>query len=169
MKTTTLIILFLTFWVDRSQAQEIDRKILRTKIPSHFTMLERDSIGYLKYEPCDGSTPKIDIEGNYIIIQGQLESDRFRIHDIKKKRRNSFIIVICDQHDDAPEKSSQSKMHIQLVNKSSHLWLLEWGYSEPNEYRWIMANDSELPLFRVIDNPCGEGKIAEKKFLEIEY
>lgn len=159
----------MTFYFVRVQAQEIVTQILKTKIPLHFTMLERDSIGYLKYEPCDGSTPKIDISANYILIQGQLESDRFRILDIKKKRENSFVIVICDQHDDAPEKSSQSEIHFRLVNKSSHLWLVEWGYSDSNRFRWIMAKDSELQLFRVIDNPCGAGKIAEKKFLEIEY
>lgn len=159
----------MTFCFVRLQAQEIATQILRTKIPLHFTMLERDSIGYLKYDPCDGSTPKIDIAVNYIVIQGQLESQRFRILDIKKKRENSFVIVISDQHDDAPEKSSQSEIHIRLVNKSSHLWLVEWGYSDSNEFRWVMAKDSDLQFFRVIDNPCGEGKIAEKKFLKIEY
>ena len=171
MKLIIMFILFLIVGLGNLQSQDKRTKKVITQIPNHLTKLERDSIGYLLYKPCDGSTPELYIESNnnYIIRQGQLESDRYKIVKVRKVGPRYWILDICDQHDDSPEKESQSKIYIKQIDRDINLWLIEWGEQIGSYNKWIMTSDSELSKFRVITNPCGERKEIEKKFLEIEY
>jgi hypothetical protein len=147
-------------------AQEISLIRWKENFPSHFTKVSKDSIGLLIYKPCDGSTPKVDMDSNYITLQGQLESDRLRITKIRRIRKTEYQLLCVDSHDDSPEIASELNVHLVLVDKKNMVWRI---YAEVIGFEFYMPPDDVAVYMRQVDNPCEDRKIAEKKFLEIKY
>jgi len=138
-----------------------------------WTMLERDSIGYLVYNPCDGSTPKINIEGNRILtISGQLEKKEYKIKKITEPLNNNFLITCYDKMEN---NNSYVIFQIKLVNKTHnlYLWTCITGFGNQNNLKdttkWIMTPSKYIDKFRKVDNPCKTEKKIEKAFLPVEY
>lgn len=142
-------------------------------LPKSWTMLERDSIGYLVYNPCDGSTPQINIEGNSTLtIRGQLEKTEYKIKKISEPVNNNFLIS-CQNI--TKNNKSDVVFRIKLVDKSRYLYLwtctTDFG-SQTNlndTTKWIMTPSNCINKFRKVDNPCKTEKKIEKTFLPVEY
>jgi len=122
-------------------------------IPKWWTMLQRDSIGYLIYHPCNGSTPKISIDKNNLIIYGQLDApDTVTINKFTLETGNkSFSINASD---------------ITVEIKDAKRKLVLWTFGE---YKWVMTPLEFKKDFRQINNPCPTEMKPEKQFLPIEF
>jgi hypothetical protein len=159
------LLLLITF-SSKIQAQEIAHNFTIEKIPLHFIKTERDSLGYLIYKPCDGTTPKVDIANNYISLQGQLESDWLRICKYKKTKKNTYRLVCVDGHDDVANGKSGINVLIRKIDTKRNLWLVS---SPAIGFNCLMVPDSIAKNMRVVDNPCLDRKITEKTFLTPEF
>lgn len=161
-----LLPLFILLCFTNTYSQGIHLERLVEAIPIHFTKVSKDSAGLLIYKPCDGSIPKVDIEDNYIILQGQLESDRLRITNFKKIRKNKYKLICVDQHNDCPDKSERMNVYIKLVNRNSNIWSITANFIG---FSFFMVPDNIAEQMRKVDNPSPDNKILEKTFLEIKY
>ncbi|MBX7225497.1 MAG: hypothetical protein K1X55_05670 [Chitinophagales bacterium] len=129
------------------------------EIPKNWTMVERDSLGYLVYNPCNGNTPKITIDSGYITIFWQLDAptklsiDKFAIIIGNK----SFYINTYDDGESTEFTASLKDNQQQLV-----LWTF-------GDFKWVMIPAELENSFRTIDNPCPNEMKQEKSFLPLEF
>lgn len=136
-----------------------------------WTMLERDSIGYLVYKPCNGSTPGINLSKKEISIHWRLEGpDKFIIKDIYPINNNTAIYIQAIN-----EHGIKAEFNVRIVNSKLHLylwnWTIHWGEQQggPWEDKWVMTHNKFEKEFRVVDNPCPHEMKVEKEFLLIEF
>jgi len=68
-------------------------------IPKKWIMVERDSLGYLVYAPCNGETPIITIDSGYVTIYWQLDGpSKLVINTFTRLTGNrSFYINAADE------------------------------------------------------------------------
>ncbi len=127
-------------------------------IPDKWVMLERDSVDYLVYSPCNGSTPKISIDKNYIVIFWQLDApDTLSINKFTIGKDNkSFYIT---------DRNGNSIVTVEIKDAKRKLVL--WSFSGDN--KWVMTPQEFSEDFRKIKNPCPTEMKPEKQFLPIEF
>ncbi|MDB5232460.1 MAG: hypothetical protein JWN76_3265 [Chitinophagaceae bacterium] len=141
-------------------------------------MLERDSMGYLVYKPCDGSTPEINLESAGILtIQWQLEETKSRIKRFTQINTNNFLIKCSGTVENGKLMSVKPNIsfQIRLVDKTRDLYL--WTYiadygrriNIKDTTKWVMTPTKYIGNFRKVDNPCSTEKISEKIFLPVEF
>jgi hypothetical protein len=128
-------------------------------IPKKWTKLERDSIGYLLYKPCDGGTPVISIDSGYVTIYWQLDApDKLPIEKFTRLKGNkAFYINAGNQN---------TRIDFTAEIKDSKQKLILWTFGDN---KWIMTPFDNRNNFRFIDNPCPTEMKPEKQFLPIEY
>lgn len=170
-----LLFLFCSF---RLKPECINEKDNFRIFPNSWTMLERDSIGYLVYAPCDGSTPKIYIEkDSTLILQWQLEKSEFKIKEITKTKNNIYLINCYGTFENNTLIANDQNIifQIKLVDKKRNLYLWSWltDFGEHlnimDTTKWVMTPTKYVDKFRKIDNPCPTEMKVEKRFLPIEF
>ncbi len=144
----------------------------------NWTMLEKDTIGYLVYDPCDGATPTINIKGNdVLIVQWQLEIMKYKIRRLTQINANDFLFS-CDntfQNDISNFGEPDITFQVRLVDKIKKIYLWTWvteigeGIKVKDTTRWVMTPTRYSAGFRKVNNPCPTEKKKEKVFLPIEF
>ena len=137
------------------------------KFPKEWTQVERDSIGYLVYDPCSGGTPRIKIKSDSITIIWPLEFEKHPVENFNRVNDTTFTIQYS-RKDFTNEITSKDQFEIKVVDYKRKLILWKWKlYDE--EIKWIMTPDNHANSFRQVNNPCPHDKIPEKVFLPIEF
>lgn len=133
--------------------------------------LERDSIGYLIYEPCDkGYSSSITVNETKIIYKIGYEGlDTLQIDAVKILNSSNEIEVSA--YNDYYSINSLLK----IIDADENLYLWKWELRpkiEPKAIRKgkrMMTRQEFRNEFRYIKNPCDSGRVSEKQFLPIEY
>ena len=154
---TRIFVVLLIIMSMNSVAQKTWESLDEIKIK--WIKVERDSLGYLVYEPCNGETPMIIIDSEYLKIHWQLEDPRKLA--IKKITRltgsSSFYISASDKY---------GNMEFTAIMKDGKQKLVLWTFGE---IKWVMTPYENKNMFRQIDNPCPTERKPEIQFLPIEY
>ena len=128
-------------------------------IPRKWIMVERDSIGYLVYDPCDGGTPMISIDSGYVAVYWVLDAPRKLV--VNKFTRltgnRSFFIDAADEYGNIVFTATLKDEKQNLV-----LWTFD-------DFKWVMTPFENKDSFRLVDNPCPNEMKPEKQFLPVEY
>lgn len=133
--------------------------------------LERDSSGYLIYEPCDGGfSSSVTISEKQIIYQiGHEDPDTLKIESVKILDSLNEIEVTGQNE----YYTIKSLMKIIDIHEKLYLWTWELypktGSKELSNGKRMMTREEFRNGFRFIDNPCDTGRVPETKFLPIEY
>lgn len=144
--------------------------------PKDWVMLERDSLGYLVYYPCDGSTPQIKINKDTLTIQWQNEEQKTLIEKFTRVTDDKFFIKCWGTiaGEDLLELPTIN-FEVRVVDRKRKLVHWKWvrDFKPPVYIRdstsWIMTPIDFIDDFRKVDNPCETMKKPEKEFLPIEY
>lgn len=128
-------------------------------IPGKWIMVERDSIGYLVYDPCNGETPMISIDSGYVTVHWRLDAPRKLVVNkfIKLTGRQSFFIVAADEF---------GNLELTATMKDEKQNLVLWTF---NDFKWVMTPFENKDSFRLVDNPCPNEMKPEKQFLPVEF
>lgn len=128
-------------------------------IPRMWIMVERDSIGYLVYDPCNGGTPMISIDSGYVTVYWRLDAPRKLVINkfIKLKGKQSFFINAADEFGNIVFTATMKDEKQKLV-----LWTFD-------DRKWVMTPFDNKKSFRYVDNPCPNEMKPEKQFLPLEY
>lgn len=137
-------------------------------VPKQWITLERDSVGYLIYKPCDGSTARMTIDSTYITVYWQLDApDKLLIDKFTTGADNKSFYI------HATYDNCKIDFNVKIVDIKRKLVLWKFKFNCNNEggfeEKWLMTSTEFTDKFRLIDNPCGSIKIAEKYFLPIEF
>jgi hypothetical protein len=128
-------------------------------IPKKWIMVERDSIGYLIYDPCNGETPMISIDSGYVTVYWRLDAPRKLVINkyIKSKEQQSFFIDAADEF---------GNVVFTAIMKDNKQNLVLWSF---DDHKWVMTPLENKKSFRHVDNPCPTVMKPEKKFLPVEF
>jgi len=128
-------------------------------IPKKWIMLERDSLGYLVYDPCNGGTPVITIDSGYVTIYWRLDApSKLVINKFTRLTGNrSFYINAADQG---------GNMEFTAILKNDRQVLALWTFGD---FKWVMTPYENKEKFRQVDNPCPTEMKPENQFLPVEY
>lgn len=122
-------------------------------------MVERDSLGYLVYDPCDGGTPMITIDSGYITIYWQLDAPtKFVINKFTRLTGNRSFYI------NAAAEDGNMEFTVEIKNGKQKLVLWTFG-----DFKWVMTPLRFKNLFRQVNNPCPTEKKPEKQFLTVEF
>lgn len=131
----------------------------RNDIADKWIMVERDSAGYLVYDPCNGSTPMITIENGYINIYWQLDApSKLVINKFTRLKGNKSFYV------NASDEGVNLEFNVEIKDAKQKLALWTFG-----EFKWVMTPFEYKSKFRQVDNPCRTVMKPEKQFLPVEY
>ena len=137
-----------------------NKPYLSTKLPQKWTQLSRSENGYVVYQPCDGSTPTVEIKNSNLLINWQLESDLHTIKAILQTSDSTFKLD-CD--------NANLDISVKWLNKEHLTALWKFQYSGENKVlKWVMCPTKLKSRFPFVENPCPTGKIKEKTFLPID-
>ena len=152
------LVIFFFMLISTFATAQTDWKALG-EIQQEWTLVERDSLGYLVYYPCNGNTPRITIDSGYITIFWQLEAPaRLAIDTFSRLKGNtSFYINAYDDVESIEFTASLKDEQQQLV-----LWTF-------GDFKWVMIPTELENRFRTIDNPCPNQMKPEKSFLPVEF
>jgi len=125
--------------------------------PSDWIKVERDSLGFLIYEPCDGSTPRIVIADNRISAWCWVE-----------ECSNCEINRMVFDGNSATIEGNNDRVntHFYIETKDEEQGLALWTFEN---FKWLMTPLENKMNFRQVHNPCPDQKIPEKTFLPLEY
>jgi len=129
------------------------------EIPAKWIMVERDSLGYLVYEPCNGGTPMITIDSGYVTVYWQLEApSKFAINKFTRLKGNKSFYISAGGED--------GNLEFTAFMKDDNQNLVLWTFGD---FKWVMTPYENKKMFRQIDNPCPTEMKPEKQFLPVEY
>lgn len=141
-----------------------------TDINGTWISLERDNLGYLVYQPCNGSIAKIMVNHGKISIKWTHDStEPFYIHNISRMNNNEISFVAFNStgmRADFKARIVDSKRKLVLW-KFKIFW--EENQHESSDYKLITTRQEFKKEFRFIDNPCPKEMKEEKSFLPIEF
>lgn len=133
--------------------------------------IERDSSGYLVYEPCDkGSKWSVEIIKDEIIYDLSQETpDTLTLLDLNiLTPKNQFEIIGQNMY-------YTMTSVITIIDLEKRLYLLKWRLSphndqiQPRTGKMMMTKKENESDFRLIENNCDSVKIMEQEFLPILY
>ncbi len=128
-------------------------------IPTKWIKLERDSLGYLVYTPCDGETPAISIDSGYITIYWQLDApEKLSIEKFTRLKGNKAFYI------NAFDGTDNTEFNVEIKNGKKHIILWTFG-----DFKWVMTPFEYKSTFRQVNNPCPTEMKPEKEFLPVEY
>lgn len=165
----TLILLII---ITHTSCISKDEKDSTTKIPENWNGLidlqgiwiniERDSTGYLLYDPCDGQTPGIKISNHSLILEHQLEEPTVLPIDQVSITKDSIIINT--------NSNIAAEFIFKLVEPGSNFILFKWNYPEfGNSGKQVITREELSNDLRKIENPCDNEKVPDYEFLPVEY
>lgn len=128
-------------------------------IPKKWIKVERDSLGYLVYDPCNGGAPIITIDSGYVTIYWQLDGpSKLVINKYTRLTGNrSFYINTADEG---------GNIEFTAVLKNDKLKLVLWTFGD---FKWVMTPYENKEEFRQLKNPCPTEMKPEKQFLPVEF
>jgi hypothetical protein len=128
-------------------------------IPKKWIMVERDSLGYLVYDPCNGGTPIITIDSVYVTIYWQLDvPSKLVINKFTRLAGNkSFYIDAVDE---------RGNMEFTAILNNDQQKLVLWTFGD---FKWVMTPYENKEEFRHVDNPCPTEMKPEKQFLPVKF
>jgi hypothetical protein len=156
-KTLIYLSLLLTLLSLTLQAQS-SWKIV-DDIPKRWGMLERDSSGYIIYNPCDGGTPRIRLDSGFVTVYWQLDAP-------SKLHINKFTLLDGNRSFNIIASNEEEKMEFNATIKKETPLLVLWQFGD---YKWVMTDDEHKANFRIVDNPCPTEMKREKQFLPVEF
>lgn len=128
-------------------------------IQKKWIMLERDSLGYVVYNPCDGGTPRIYIDSGYVTIYWQLDGpSKLSIDKFTRLRGNQAFYM------NATNESGTIDFTVEIKDAKRKLVLWTFG-----GMKWVMTPVEQAKYFRQVNNPCRDEKKPEKQFLGVEF
>ncbi|MBT8324558.1 MAG: hypothetical protein KJO96_04600 [Winogradskyella sp.] len=160
-----LLITSCNFKEETSPTQAIPKEEWKNikELYGNWTQLERDSIGYLHYKPCDGKTPSLLILKDSIILSQQIESPINLKIDSYKIKRDSIVLNVSS-------KNLNAEFTFRIVNSSAKFILFKWNYLEyMNTGKEIITRENLAKSFRQVENPCHMDKVSEMVFLPVEF
>src|SRR5512133_1579275 len=96
-------------------------------IPKKWIKLERDSIGYLLYKPCNGGTPVILIDSGYVTIFWQLEApEKLSIEKFTRLKGNKAFYINAQNQNyrlDLTAEIKDSKQKLILWTFGDNKWV----------------------------------------------
>ena len=112
-------------------------------IPKKWIKVERDSLDYLVYDPCNGGTPIIAIDSGYVTIYWQLDGpSKLVINKFTRlKGDRSFYISAADD-------GGNMEFSATIKNDKQKLFLWTFG-----DFKWVMTPYENKVKFRHVDNP----------------
>lgn len=143
-----------------------------TKIPENWESIndlqgewvniERDSTGYLLYEPCDGQTPGIVVSNDSLILRHQLEEPTAL--PIEKVSISGDSITI-----NTSSNILTAEFIFKLVEPNAEHILLKWKYMDGSRGKQVITKKELAKNLRKVENPCEKEKVPEYQFLPVEY
>ena len=132
----------------------------RKSVQKNWIHIEKDSIGYLNYDPCDGEAEQIKITENYITFNWRLEDpETFKITKSKFVDRNKKFIF--NAVNTKYRNRIKGSARIIDAEKGVVLWQI-------NDSKWLTAPLAKITEYRKIENVCVYDKKMELEFLPIE-
>jgi len=129
------------------------------KIPKKWILLEKDSIGYLVYDPCNGDTPMIVIDNNYVTIYWQIDApSKYAIMKFTSQSGNKKFLI------DASNESGSIAFSVVIKDGKQKINL--WTFQD---IKWVMTPFDNRNNFRQVNNPCPAEMKSEKEFLPVEF
>ena len=130
-------------------------------IQKDWIKVEKDKDGYLIYQPCDGKTETVKLEGARLTINWRIEdSQKFELEKFTRLTENNAFRA--DGHDVENKIGFEIKARIVDYKNGIVLW-------EFNGNKWLMTPKENFKSFRIIKNNCKTQKKKELDFLPIEY
>jgi hypothetical protein len=151
----------LLFFIILITSFQVVKKTLTVKpnFPNKWTRLERSENGYVVYQPCDGSTPTIEIKHLDLAINWQLEREEHNVKDIIRVSDTTFEIT-CDD--------SQFNIKVKWLDKEKTRALWKFQYvGDSAIIKWVMCPTKLKTRFPYVDNPCPTEMKFEKIFLPV--
>ncbi|MGQ7944722.1 hypothetical protein [Flavobacterium sp. WC2509] len=141
------------------------RKIPKTwkslnTIQKDWIKVDKDKNGYLIYQPCDGITETVKLEGAILTINWRIEnSQKFELEKFTRLTENDAFRA--DAYDVENKIGFEIKARIIDYKNGIVLW-------EFNGNKWLMTPKENFKSFRIIKNNCETQKKKELDFLPIE-
>jgi hypothetical protein len=152
-----LLPLLLTLLSLALQAQSSWKSV--DDIPKRWGILERDSSGYIIYNPCNGGTPRITLDSGVVTVYWQLDAPS-KLHITK------FTLQDGKRSFNISANNEDEKMEFNATIKKETPLLVLWQFGD---YKWVMTDDEHKANFRIVDNPCPTEMKREKQFLPVEF
>ncbi len=139
-----------------------------SEVSKDWIQLERDTDGYLIYDPCDGDTPRLKIDSGRIDLYFRLDDPyKFGIDKYTRTLNSKGLMVF------GIGKFGTVTANAKIVDPKNKLVLWTFEINDKqlgnSEFKWVMTPKSYEKEFRHVDNPCPTEKISEKVFLPIEF
>lgn len=126
-------------------------------IQKDWIKVERDQKGYLIYQPCDGKTETIQLNGGRLTIN-------WRIEDAQQFELEKFTRLIGNDAFRADAYDSKNKVgfeiNVAIIDYKNGIVLWEF-----NGNKWLMTPKQNYKSFRIIKNNCKNEKKKELDFL----
>ncbi len=169
MKSMIVLFLVITSTSCISQAEKKEN----SEVPDHWESLtdlegkwievERDSIGYFLYQPCDGQTPNIIVSNDSITLNHQIEEPTILPIDKISITKDSITIYTNTE-------ILTAEFIFKIVDPNADHILFKWNYPKyENKGKQVIAKAASVKKMRNIENPCDTGKVPDHQFLPVEY
>jgi hypothetical protein len=151
----------LTITYPKTNYREIAKTWKSLKaIQRDWIKVEKDKDGYLIYQPCDGETETVKLEGTRLTIKWRFEETQvFELEKFTRLTKNNAFRA--DAQDVVNKIGIEIKAKIVDYKNGIVLW-------EFNDNKWLMTPKNNLKSFRIIKNNCVTEKKKELEFLPIE-
>lgn len=169
----SMIVLFLCIVITSISCISHAEKKGKSEVPDHWESLtdlegkwieiERDSIGYFLYQPCDGQTPNIIVSNDFITLNHQIEEPTLLPIDKISITKDSITI-------NTNSEILTAEFIFKIVDPNADHILFKWNYPKyQNKGKQVIAKASAVKKLRNIKNPCDTEKVPDHQFLPIEY
>jgi hypothetical protein len=128
-------------------------------IQKDWIKVEKDKDGYLIYQPCDGKTETVKLDGRLTINWRIEEPQKFELEKFTRLTENKEFRA--DAYDIENKIGFEIKARIVDYKNGIVLW-------EFNGIKWLMTPKENFKSFRIIKNNCETEKRKELEFLPIE-
>ncbi len=155
--------------LDISDTSSFDQDASPTEVKEilgTYIQVERDSLGYLIYKPCQGRTPRIEVSQDSIIVFGQIDFPA-RLEKTKLNEKKGSIRMKAENN------GIYWSFTWKQVDTDQGLVLVDWKWSAGGSFsrkeRAVYMNESKAKLIRRVENQCEGENATELQFLPIEF
>lgn len=134
-----------------------------TEVLGTWKKIERDSIGYFLYQPCEGKIPGVRITQDSIFLISQIEGpDPMKIDNLQTFKDSLKVL--------ASNRYSEAEFTFKIVEPQQDFILFKWNFpvTQNKGKQIIMKNEDAEQLRKVVDT-CLYEKRETRYFLPIEY
>ena len=128
-----------------------------------WTEIERDSMGFFLYQPCDGNTPEVRISKDSIILVHQIEDATEMRIDSLIRYRDSIAVL-------ASSNFREGMFVLKKIESEEDFLLFKLYFPKHNNrYKQIIMRIENSKAMRKVVDSCLTEKTATRHFLPIEY